>query len=846
MIRNMSFVFLIFFSISTYAQDTPNENSNSPSIAIGAFLDISGGDAVTASTLREKIIAHLMANCNCLILNRSQGFRVSEEKAIANMDKVINSSGTQRAVLAADMVATGHVQARNSHKETLLFIDGLRQESGKSSKLTIPTDSPSEIAEAIAKQLGFQPKPPTSEHHAAPILLKETWTVLPFTVADAKKTDRTGAELAIRAELALQESGRLAKLVDHNELEKIMTEAKLSLLTFQNQNSAAEIGRIAHADKAILGLLSTDAGQSRLDMFLVDVETTAIIAVESAKIPADAVSDTAAALAVKFLARTWSKPKLSVCDSKKAVRELNVYLKTLELTSQNKESFDTRLLYAIVQCEAAFLLAGNDQGSLRAIGHRINYDDGKWISMSGPLKDYAVYLADQVYGKLQQSTKQTYYLNRITARIKAGRYAEALQMIEEYERKGMREDEKDKDAMKAGLLFYFKRYDEALAAAEKSDDHYWCIYSYAPSGLIVDIKKKLAGESSDPDSGLKAEYEKLEKERVGKLKGGIFNDFQRWAFLARKFEKPESVLKKMLEWKTLDIGSPDAQIELAKAYIDTGEKEKAGRIIGRLSSVPLFNTKYVAKAPATRFKELTSEGITPIPEQWATLGKIIPQKKAFKLYLRPIGRVDKAFAEKTSRILGDFLDMEVGILPAANLPEESESYSRERRGYRIEWLWKSSMNSSTIPQDAVSLILLTEENLVDGLWTDFFMFRTEIGGAVSYKALKGGWNTEESVAKVAASIFLVQCNNVMNGVNQEIFQKINIPPWGMSLGACSNYPCLMSCCRISQEKDFPRRKFALCEDCQKRFAKIDLDRICNSFQKEIGKYRRELERNNNK
>ena len=41
-------------------------------------------------------------------------------------------------------------------------------------------------------------------------------------------------------------------------------------------------------------------------------------------------------------------------------------------------------------------------------------------------------------------------------------------MIEEYERKGMKEDEKSKDAMKAGLLFYFKRYEEALPSGTVS------------------------------------------------------------------------------------------------------------------------------------------------------------------------------------------------------------------------------------------------------------------------------------------------------------------------------------------------------------------------------------------
>jgi predicted Zn-dependent protease len=418
-------------------------------------------------------------------------------------------------------------------------------------------------------------------------------------------------------------------------------------------------------------------------------------------------------------------------------------------------------------------------------------------------------------------------------------------MIEEYERKGMREDEKAKDAKKAGLLYYFKRYEEALAAAEKSDDHYWCIYFYAPSGLIVEIKKKLAAKSADPDSGLKVEYEYLDKRRIGYIGRGAFNDFQKWAFLARKFEKPESVLKKLLDSKTLDIGNPAAQIELAKAYIDTGEKEKAGRIIGRLSSLPAFNPQFVNQGQEARYKELTSEGITPIPEQWVTVGKIIPKKKGFKLYLRPIGKVDKAFADKMSRILGEFLDMKVDILPAVNLPEESESYSRERKGYRIEWLWKCSMNTGEIPQDAASLILLTEENLVDGLYTDFFMFRPGIGGAVSYRAFKDGANAEESVAKVIADIFLTQCNNVMNEVNPTIFQKINIPPWFVILGISSNYPCLMSCasaCTNSQLSDFPRRKFALCEECQKRFDKIDLDRINDSLKKEMGKYREELER----
>jgi predicted Zn-dependent protease len=552
---------------------------------------------------------------------------------------------------------------------------------------------------------------------------------------------------------------------------------------------------------------------------------------------------------VKLLSRTWTSPKLSVCDSKRAARELNIYLKTLELTSQNKESFDSRLLYAIVQCEAALLLAGNDQNSLCAIGHRINYDDGKWLSMSGPLKDYAVYLADQVYGKIQQTNAQSPYLNRITARIKAGRYSEALQMIEEYERKGMREDEKSKDAMKAGLLFYFKKYEEALSAAEKSDDHYWCIYAYPPSKIIVEIKKKLAGKTTDPDSGLKAEYENLENKRVKTIGQGSFDAFQRWAFLARKFEKPESVLKKLLDSKTIDIGTPAAQIELAKAYIDTGEKEKAGRIIGRLSSLPVFKPQFANQGQETRFKELTSEGITPIPEQWETFGKIIPQKKGFKLYLRPIGKVDKAFAEKTSQVLGEFLGMEVDILPVANLPEESESYSRERKGYKIEWFWKSSMKAGGLPQDAACLILLTEENLVDGLWPDFFMFRPGIGGAVSYRAFKGGINSEESTAKVAASLFLIQCNNLMNEVNPEIFQKINIPAWSMILGSCYNYPCLMSCatiCTNSQLNDFPRRKLSLCEDCQKRFSKINPIQIRNSFQKEMGRYRVELEKKNNK
>ena len=100
------------------------------------------------------------------------------------------------------------------------------------------------VTKRIVEKLKLKPKKLTKS--SSPGKIDETWAVLPLKRLEGRWVINNPAdkESAMLMELALQETGRIKHIVDHNEIDKVLDELKLQKLNTATETLAGNIAKI--------------------------------------------------------------------------------------------------------------------------------------------------------------------------------------------------------------------------------------------------------------------------------------------------------------------------------------------------------------------------------------------------------------------------------------------------------------------------------------------------------------------------------------------------------------------------------------------------------------------------
>ncbi|HCE46094.1 MAG TPA: hypothetical protein DET40_21325 [Lentisphaeria bacterium] len=829
MIDKLILAILMLVSIQLFSQsDKPDKPDRPAVIAVGGFANNYGWSKENVHTLvalRDRVVSDLVRNYDCIVLSRSKGYDMAMEKAI-NTVSVIDKKAAPDAIPAADYAITGYFDwgartGTNRVNVDFVLITTNPAEKSRSDFTTVkindesmwPIDKVSgKISARIAKELNLKKRP---DKELGTGKIDEVWAVLPFSrLEDLKKFKMPPDEdLAVKAELALQESNRLKAIVDHKAISSTLTEMKVSSLSGATEGFAGGLARIVGADRIIMGSVSSSyekGNDLRVDLLLVDGKTSVVVDSRSALCSRDTVDKAVADEVLEFLKHKYVSVLLDNSTPEMRKKEAQLYLDVGRAIRVRTNSYDAEMILnsAGFFDSAYYLACGDDEILYKTAEKMIGIMGNKEFAKQFP--DIVVELGrkvEEMLVNMKPSEKCKFpYLQRADAKNIQGRYEDALKLADEQIKNEPRIENVKPNApppfsvaralmVKSDAYIGLKEYDNALGCLEK----------LPPVGFITVKRVDICRLQGD-------EKKELEYLKQMQMHGYALTEYPiRLFMLMKKHEGPASAIKYADEkFSSWTVHRTEYQIELAKACMESGDKKRAATIIDVLNRDFVFGgMERESKERAAEAKELKKQIGDFAGIEWKTAGQVkkIPEK--YKIYLQPLGDMQMMLLEGAAKKMRDYFGGKVEILPILPMPKDPDCFKKERGQHDAKSLIERVVSAVGVPKDAVFIAYFTKESIYqDDLRYVYGSYYSSHGGTViSYHMLHSDEfnNLSDIIVKSAACML----------VNRH-------------LPGCRNFSCI----NITSGKmdGASGEQLAMCEDCQKNYRGLDFDDLFDELQ----------------
>jgi len=802
----------VFSSLYVAGEDKPVV------IAIPPFCDFSTCEPAVIMSLRDKITANLLQNYSCVILSRSNGLALSTENKLNVINKIEQAKTTPVFLPGADYALVGYfkVARRTPGKKysvdlgcTLLVTDLHNNKQENFKKIEFIPDEPTLYAADVTREIVkvLKLKPRKREYQKQIERIDETWAVLPIKRLESKQAMKLPADrdLAVNMELSLQQSGKLKQIVDHNEIDKVLQELKLSSLSNSTEGVAGSIAKLIGADKVIMGSVSKvhlKKPELRVDLFLVDGKTGVIIDSITGKTLPSTLNETVSDLVIKFTDRKHEIPELE--PGKKSLMEKEALLYKNMLWHIKSINNDIKYSFLSEFTEIICLLAQDNYKIRYEVANRIVYD----YSFSAPKdkKQIIIKLVDSLLSGVKESLKYPRVI-----------YYKAVV------RMGL-------DSMKPEAIRLYKLHLDNNF--DKNKKHNSVVHGY-----ISFCQDKINRNKNSGFYEKKLEYEKKNGLRINQL--GTYREMDKESFYEEEFKLLLWAKKNTLSQISLlrlvqlthylkgsklalvegneisgsAVCCPEYQLELAKIYFKLGDKQSAAMVLEGIKRQKLIKSKWfkgvIKKKQIKEFDDLTAR-LKLVEPQWKKLTEVMDITDKYKIYLQPVGSPNMKLIKSTIPLIEENLGFKVKLMPGIlPLPEDKYVFEKDAGKFQAIHLLERLQRVTKVPKDAISVVYVTDKHIFTACST-WGVYFAEFKGAqiVSYHKLYYH-KTPELVKVLAKNI----CTTIA-------------PLFGPY--------CKISKCLFSYDDigiiDVASKKFAICIPCQIKLKSYSEDKIYKRFQ----------------
>ncbi|HPN84431.1 MAG TPA: hypothetical protein PK821_03745, partial [Victivallales bacterium] len=736
------------FSINLSSQTDSSDRS--PVIAIGGFANNFGKFSETTHSLialRDRVVSDLVRNYDCTVLSRSNGYDMAVEKYINDISGINKDAASAiNAIPAADYAITGYCDWGKWRKKRDVNVDFVIVETNlnqgnkanfRTSRITeydvMPPDKFSGvISERIAKDLNLRKKTSCDVYEGK---IEETWAVMPFSRLEDKNKLKMppDRELSIKVELALQEAGRLRAIVDHTEMDKKLSEMKISSLSGATEGFAGALAKIVGSDKIIMGTVSKSYEKTntlRVDLLLVDGRTSVVLDSRSLICDSQTIDKKVSEEVLEFLKYKYEAPILKDSTKEGRQKEARLYLGVdnairEQLLYRGYSDLVEPLICRLNFLDSASYFANDDQELIFMIASRMcNVVDSEQLRKEFP----------DVFSRFVEKTEtmllkvnptpieigkfDDFYGFLAKAKRLNGKYDEAMKvadsLLEKYpqirdidlthSRKNLNAlDPNEKLAysyhiIRACVYVDLKEYDKALECFDK-------LYWYEPGINTRQIETcRMSGDE-------KREIEYLKR----RLRDSV-DMYGRLLYLMEKLEGLENTIK-YFEANVSFSKRRDERfyVKVAKACIKKGDKQRAAVIINALIKESRGKTSdWIEdnwKAECLELKKQIGD-IDEDKAEWKTAAQVREFPEEYKIYIQPIGDPQIKNIQEAATNIAAYFGAKVEILPGIPMPDDPVSFNKEKGKYNARPLSRMLALSNEIPPDAIILEYISKDNII--------------------------------------------------------------------------------------------------------------------------------------
>ncbi|HCE46092.1 MAG TPA: hypothetical protein DET40_21315 [Lentisphaeria bacterium] len=837
--RNLVLILSLLFSLPSFSQETTPDRP--PVIAMTAIANFTyPKESHDIMAIRDKVVSDLVRNYECVVISRSNGFAMVTENTLGKISAVRDGTAqTVNNIPAADFAITGYfkVTKREPKWATLgctLLITDLHEKSKADFRKAefVPNEDTNFSPEITAKIVDMLKLKPKKKFEPVNEVLNETWAILPVSHLETLKQMEQSADrsLAMSMELALQESRKVKRIVDHNEIDKVLQELKISSLSGATESLAGNIAGIVGADRVVMCTVSRASRKNdniRADLLLVDGKTAEVLDSVSAICKKDELEKTSSLLIVQLAQQRSIAHPHGTATKEMRAKEYELYKEIIH----NMENGWSDIDFVLSQTEAAYMLVPDDPAKLFEIA-AILHDNCLRMSWQQDMYD--------IYGKVLKYPKTKMIVNTIDKLLQpeslflktqypliiradshclAGDFDTALNLINMHISQ-YPDTERAYASYVQGTIYYSKKeYQKAEA----------CLAGYPPNKS--DSKLNQLGVSL----GLHL-YKILgnDKKELGylKIQRSYYWDVLRCLQLIKKLEGPKAVIEysERRPLYSYETDRPEVQLELAKVYLELGNREKAAEILRNANSDAMFkvrgskcydNPEY-AKKVKDEIQELNKQlGASRV--EWKKASQIAGIPDRYKIYIQPIGMTDLSIFTNAVPRIEEFWGTRVNILPVLPMPEDPLSFVKEKGQYnsrlivdRLHQAWKE-------PDDSIYTFYATDRDT----FMDFEFIKK---AHKEKKQTKWALSVSKTKADKFDYDFITQwiCRDlagIWRSNKNKTVEDYKSKPY---FGDCVDYSCCISILGNPQDKNF-----ALCESCQKKLKNVKFDELYGFWQKMI-------------
>lgn len=829
MYRKLLLIAIISFSFVPFASFA--ENDKPVVIALAPFCDFTNLRGIQPHILqyRGNLVSGLMQNYNCIILSRCNGLALTNEKklhAINNLEKEENNAllipGADYAVNVYFQIGRRTAGTRGSVdiKCTMLITDLHNNDIGNFKKIEFYYENfKQEVCKEIAEALKLKPRKKKFKLHKAKI--DETWAVLPLKrleSLEALKKDIDN-DLSIQLELALQKSGKLKAIVDHNQIDKILQELKISNLNNSTEGAAGYVAKIIGADKVIMGQISEKIDgkdELLLDLFLVDGKTSIIVDNATCVTSKEKLSKSVSELVLDFTRRKTEIPELPDAAPEMLRKEGRMYTEILYNSPgkwvYNFPSFATNYVDSI------YLLINNDNSEKFKVADFLLFGilkNGQRmadIPRGKSLEDKRKLVAsiDLLYNDIEinEDTKDL-LLHRAIAHIQIDNTDFAMSLVNEHMKKYPDSDLTYANAIMAGCYLAKKDYPKVFQYLEKSGQKILGISVRGWTYMLMD--------SPDDDE---QELDNLKRYHAGCCKNTETLFIAKRIALTHKIDGVDAALnfvnKKMTAYYK---PNPEIQFELAKLYYAKKDTYMAKAIMDGINNINLskkcdyrwFRDQRWLNKLKKDIAEFDKK-LTDVKINWSKIRDNIKCTEKYKIYLQPLGTEDIVLIKDIVPIVEDFTGLGVKVLPRLPLPEDPYCYFKFRNQYNSSHVWERCKVARPIPDDAFMLINISDKDMFRGRYNFIYIWWPNRTGekTITHYKFHSLWHKDDVRTSIAKSV--LGCFNIQ-----------------ASGRVCPIRDCLFSL--YGGLRGIKEKKLAVCDKCKELYKTIDFKARKEDFHK---------------
>lgn len=772
-------------------------DERAPVIAVTPFkqyFDMGNGWDRQIVTVRDQVVAELVRDYDCVVLNRSCSYSLALEDAVKRLSAISELEFKPEALYGTDLSFTGIFQPGVTNVECVLRMADLRAgKSGASQTITVGVRSIAGcaplIARAIAQAAGIaqraEPRPP----EAAPNV-RRTWTALPFAVTVGRQSllergGGLGAELRLRAEAVVQQDTRV-RLVDHAALDAVLKEHVSA-----GQDDGADFGRVSRlvgADRVLLGLISAEPGTSlRVDLLAVDAQSTEVLAAHTSRCATpDALGQEVEKAAGALLKSVSAPSALAPASAEQRAREAHLCLDSAAADAGTGSLSGN--LAVMEYAEMAYLVARDNPEVIGAIVKTLSRCTVAKHAMPKAVKVRIAEVADKLirpYPEIADSPE--ILLARAKAHVASGQYASGYRLIDRYAKAYPAQMGEDARRVMGECHLELGRPREALACLDKDDDHFLALQIRARA------KRALGDEAG--------EFEVM----------GTMTHFQlsellgRYLELLAKNKGPGAAVAFINESMRKDAWlSPrtDIQFLLAKYSLAAGDRAGAALLCQRLWDEGKANnwSWYYVDNNATfkkQLEELKAQA-GESDEKWLKACEVKPFPAACALYIQPLGTLDTNLLEQTRASVQEFFGARTEILPVIELTKDEPSYIKESNKYDAARLLPDTLKRLKVPADALAVAMVTRENICADGYAWIYSRRVKNGILCScFVWLKQNQKVRQICLR----------NSVIGNISNTLALK-------------GRFPCITA--STGDATSSLKMKVAFCADVQEKYKALDL------------------------